>query len=497
MTHCRFSCFAIVALIAAIIPARAEEPDPFDVAIPNESLKLPFAKDAPIVFVSRSANKAEWEKLASFWNEDSEMVTDPKTGAKVARRVVKIRVPLGLAGGPAVPNENAMTVAKWELGKKLYFDKILSADNTVACATCHEPKKGFGDSSKTSTGISGSIGGMNAPTVINSAFNRLQFWDGRAASLEEQAQGPVGNSLEMFAGSGDPWTAAVKRLRAKPEYEKAFREVFGHASTRDAAAKAIAAYERTVLVGNSIYDRAEVAMRARVTEEESGKFEFVAADFAKALTAAFTAKDKPALTALGLDIEKDASKTADFGKQLANGRALFFGKARCSNCHVGDNFTDNAFHNLGVGAKENKLPETAYGRFASQSSGHKDPAQVGAFKTPGLRALLDTAPYMHDGSEKTLEAVIDLYDRGGNANEFLDAKMRDIESENAFVRAKAEGKEYTGPKPALFSRGGAPIIPFALKLTAAEKADLVLFMKSLQGDPVDASVADPAWFPKK
>ena len=336
------------------------------------------------------------------------------------------------------------------------------------------------------------LGGMNSPTVVNSGYNRFQFWDGRAASLEEQAQGPPGNPVEMFADKGDAWEGAIRRIRATPEYVEAFRKVFGHSPTRDTAAKAVATYERTVLVGNSLYDRAEVAMRKRIAEDD-GKPEQTAADYAEVLTAAMAAKD-PALKGLGMPGGNAAEVV---GKRLANGRNLFFGKARCSNCHVGDNFTDNAFHNLGVGVKDGKIPANEQGRFGAQATGHKNPAEYGAHKTPGLRGLLDTAPYMHDGSEKTLEAVIDLYDKGGNVNEFLDAKMRDQTAEAEYLKAKAEGKNPTLPEGAILTRGGTPVIPFKLKLTADEKADLVLFLKALQSDPVDATVADPAWFPKK
>ncbi|OWK40431.1 cytochrome-c peroxidase [Fimbriiglobus ruber] len=470
--------------------------DPHDAAIPNDALKAPFKDTAPIIFVTRNQGAAEWAKLPAYWNETTEQATDPITGEKATRRAVKIKVPLGLGTFPTVPPRNAMTVAKWELGKRLYFDKILSTNNTVACASCHQPGKGYGDARKVSIGIANNLGGVNAPTVINSAYNQFQFWDGRAASLEEQAQGPVGNPLEMFAGKGDHWEEAVVRLRKSPEYVKAFRAVFGHGPTRDAASKAIAAYERTVLSGNSVHDRADLLMRKRVAEEESGKFDLKAEDYAAAVKAAFAAKDAPALTALGLDPAADADKAAAVGAKLVNGRTLFFGKARCSNCHVGDNFTDHAFHNLGVGAKDGSLPESEYGRWTRLPTGDKDETQVGAFKTPGLRALVGTGPYMHSGDEKTLEAVIDLYDRGGNANEFLDAKMRDTDAERAFLKAKADGTTYTGPKPTIFTRGGRPIIPFKLNLTAAEKADLVLFLKALEGDPIDPTVADPNWYPK-
>jgi cytochrome c peroxidase len=327
--------------------------------------------------------------------------------------------------------------------------------------------------------------------VFNSAYSKLQFWDGRAISLEDQAQGPVGNSLEMFSGKADPWSEAIGRIREKPEYAAAFKAVFGHAPTRDAAAKAIATYERTVLLGTGIQDRAELVMRKRVTEEETGKFELTAADYVATLKAEFAAKSA-ALKDIGLDDESKIDATA---KSLLNGRTLFFGKARCTNCHTGDTFSDSGFHNLGVGAKDGDLPLSEFGRFVRLPTGHKDPAAIGAFKTPGLRGLLQTAPYMHSGDEKTLEAVIDFYDRGGNVNPWLSEKMRDTAAEAAYLKARAEGK----PLPAdvkTFGPAKTPIIPFKLNLTAQEKADLVLFLKALNGDPLDPLIADPAAYPK-
>ena len=471
----------------------ADEPvgiDPLDAAIPNDALKLAFKNDAPLIFVARGTNAAEWEKLPKYWNEGTEEVLDPSTGQKVTRRVVKIKVPLGLASAPPIPSSNPMTVAKWELGKRLYYDKTLSTNGRVACATCHAPEKGFTDQRKTSLGINEALGGINSPTVINSAYNALQFWDGRAQLLEDQAQGPVGNPSEMFGGKGDPWEEAILRLRANADYTKWFQKIFGHLPTRDAAAKAIATYERTVLSGNSIYDRADVAMRKRVKEEETGKYELTAADFTAVVKDAFTAQDTDALKALVLDPAKDATKSEAVGKSLVNGRNLFFNKARCTSCHTGDNFTDNQFHNLGVGAKDGHLPKIEAGRYAAMPTGQKDHLLMGAFKTPGLRSLMTTAPYLHSGEEKTLEAVVDFYDRGGNVNEFLDIKMRDVAAEEAYLKHPDD----KSPKPFL-TRGGRPIIPFKLNLTATEKADLVLFMKALQGDAIDPLVADPAMFP--
>jgi len=157
---------------------------------------------------------------------------------------------------------------------------------------------------------------------------------------------------------------------------------------------------------------------------------------------------------------------------------LFFGKARCNQCHSGDNFTDNQFHNLGVGIKDQHRSADLLGRFAIVPLGHKNIEMIGAFKTPSLRGLLATNPYMHDGSEKTLEEVVDFYDRGGNVNDYLDVKMRNLEAER---EARVAGQ----PR----------IVPMKLNLTPEEKKQLVLFLRALQGDPVDRTVADEHWAP--
>lgn len=491
MTLVRRSVLAICSagLAALAIPALGapkEEAASFEALLPNDSLRRPIAEEVPMTFVGRGTNRAEWEKLKSFFNEVTEPVYDPKTGKSVNRKAIKVKLPLGINVAPTIPAENPMTLARWELGKKLYFDPILSSDATVSCSSCHSPKLGFSDASKTSKGIAGKIGGMNAPTVINSAFNKFQFWDGRADSLEHQSQGPVGNSVEMFAGEGvDAWHAAIKRIRSSPEYAGLFEKEFGHPATRDAAAKAIATYERTVIVGNSIQDRAEVAARVRAEDEESNKFDPQPKDYEKVINAAIAAKDEHSLKAIGVDGAKDQARVPEVAKSIANGRTLFFNKARCNSCHVGETYTDHTFHNLGVGAKDGKLLPGQEGRYGAQPLGAKDPALFGAFKTPQLRGLLASQPYMHDGSEKTLEEVVELYDRGGNVNPHLDAKMRDTEAERAYVAAKANGAKFSGPEPTVFTAGGWPIIPKKLELTPQEKKDLVLFMKALEGEPID------------
>ena len=332
--------------------------------------------------------------------------------------------------------------------------------------------------------------------MFNSAYNVLQFWDGRAFSLEDQAQGPVMNPVEMFGGDGHAWNNAVLRVRKDSKYLQQFRAIFGADPTRDGIAKAIATYERTVLSGNSIQDRAELAMRVRVEDEGTGKYEMNAKDYQTVLTAAFDAKDQPGLAALGLNVDNDRQKAAEVARSINNGRALFFGKARCNSCHVGDNFTDNQFHNLGVGIKDGQLPANALGRFATLPTGHKNTEMIGAFKTPTLRHLLGTAPYMHDGSERTLEEVVEFYDRGGNANEFLDGKKRDFDAEKAYLLSQQNHASYKGPEVKLFGKDQKPIAPLKLNMTPQEKRDLVLFLRAPQGDPADPIVADRGKMPE-
>ncbi len=291
------------------------------------------------------------------------------------------KTPLGLKPVP-VPADNPMTREKVELGKQLYFDPRLSCDDTVSCASCHDPKKGWSNSAPFATGVRSQVGGRSAPTIINAAYSDLQFWDGRAHQLEGQALGPIQNPIEM----DHKLEECVVKLNKLKGYRDQFQKVFGTDVTSENIAKAIAAFERTVLSGNAPYDK-------------------------------FKAGDQNALSAAA-----------------QRGMKLFFGKGHCSACHTGPNFSDASFHNIGVGMKAAK-PDM--GRYeVTKVEGDK-----GAFKTPTLREVARHAPYMHDGSLKTLEDVVDHYDKGGIANPQLDEEI------------------------------------FPLKLTAQEKADLVTFMK--------------------
>jgi cytochrome c peroxidase len=313
-----------------------------------------------------------------------------------------IRVPLGLDPNLNFPKDNPPTPEKVELGRLLYFDKRLSVDNTISCATCHDPKKGWTDNEPVSSGVHGGKGARNAPTVINSTYNLLQFWDGRAKDLEEQALGPIINPLEMAHSTHE---AMVATLDVAAGYKPLFQKAFGDAKiSKERVVQAIASFERTILGGNSRFDRHE-------------------------------AGDKGAMNASEI-----------------RGRELFFGKANCTKCHVGTHFSDGDFHNLGVGMSAAK-PDL--GRFDVT----KDPKDKGAFKTPTVRDITKTAPYMHDGSQKTLEEVIEFYDKGGEKNPNLDFR----------------------------------VVP--LQLTAEEKADLVAFLKALDSDPYPM-VDPPKEFPK-
>lgn len=267
-----------------------------------------------------------------------------------------------------IPPGNLNYAAKVELGKQLYFDGRLSKNNAISCAFCHNPFTGFADPRQTSIGVGGGIGGRQSPTIFNTGFIPLQFWDGRAGSLEEQAMGPIANPVEM----AETHENVVKKLGKIKGYQQQFRAVFGTDVNLQGITEAIAAYERTVVSTNSAFDK------------------YVLGD-AKAM-------DETAL----------------------RGMALFKGKARCILCHNGPNFTDNQFHNLGV-PQVGPMKEDL-GRFYVTRQ-EKD---KGAFKTQTLRSITATAPYMHDGAFKTLEEVVDFLDQGGGQNPNLSPMVKPL-----------------------------------------------------------------------
>ena len=273
------------------------------------------------------------------------------------------QLPLGLhADNFLIPHDNPMTKDKIELGRALYFDVRLSSNDTISCATCHAPNMTFTDNQPLSLGINRQKGSLGSPTVINRVFSKEQFWDGRASSLEDQAKGPLVNPLEM----GNPnHEYVINKLKKIDGYVKWFSKVFNNDVNIDDLSKAIAAFERTIVSGNSRLDQYNMGDEA-----------------------ALTASEKRGLT-------------------------LFRGKGKCSQCHAGFNFSDEMFHNIGIGWEG---AEINVGRYAVT----KKASDIGAFKTPTLREISKTAPYMHDGRFATLEQVMDFYVRGGVQNPFMD-----------------------------------------------------------------------------
>src|SRR5882724_11423297 len=305
----------------------------------------------------------------------------------------------------AIPPDNPQTPEKIALGQKLFFDGRLSVDGSVACSTCHDPARAFTDGRPTSVGINGRLGQRNAPTILNALYNKTQFWDGRVKTLEEQAALPIVNPVEMGLPSLD---AAVARIAAIPEYQDAFRKVFGGPPNARDLLRAIASYERTQLSFGSPFDR------------------FIAGDS--------TAIDNAA----------------------KRGWELFNTRARCNKCHAlteqkrdATYFTDNDFHNIGIGIIRHNV--VALARQAEQAIKSGDTSQIdraaiqtdmsalgrflitkrerdiAAFKTPGLRNVLVTGPYFHDGSQETLWDVMDHYNKGdGLQDPYLDEDIQPL-----------------------------------------------------------------------
>lgn len=318
---------------------------------------------------------------------------------------VVIPAPLGLSR-VVFPADNPPTASTIALGRRLFFDPLLSSDRTIACATCHDPDKGFTDNKAVSTGVQNQAGTRSAPSLINSAYSSSLFWDGRAPSLEAQVEGPITNPIEM----ANTVEEVVARLEADRNYRQSFEKAWGTEEiTFEMVSKSIASFEHTILNGDSPFDRY------------------------------YYGGDKSALSPSaqrGLKVFVDARK------------------GNCAACHtIGKSyalFTDQKFHNLGIGANtDGSLTDP--GRFAET----QNDADMGSFKTPSLRGVIWTAPYMHDGSVPTLKDVIDHYIGGGNSNPHLDKRIH--------------------------------VLDF---LSGPERRDLLEFVKSLSG-PMPLNVGRP------
>ena len=293
----------------------------------------------------------------------------------------------GLDNVLPVPPDNPLTIEVLLLGRRLFFENELSADRTRSCSSCHLPQRSFSDTVPHSMGVEGRTGNRNAPPLINRAWSSSLTWDGRAASLEAQVLLPIKDTRELNL----PLEEAVERLTADPFYRRLFQEAFSVPPDTTTLARALASYVRVIRAGDAPLDR-------------------------------YRKGEKQALSA-----------------SAQRGLKLFFGRARCSQCHMGANLTDDTFHNTGAGV-------------AATDSGRayvtKQVTDAGAFRTPSLRDVAGTAPYMHDGSLPTIEAVIDFYAEGGRQNPNLDREI----------------------KP--------------LNLKAADKSDLVAFLRALSSPAI-------------
>ena len=317
----------------------------------------------------------------------------------------EIKLPAGISydlWAYYIPKTNPVTAEKVKLGEQLFFDKRLSADGTVSCATCHDPQLAFADGRALAEGISGRVGKRNSPSLLNSMFNTGQFWDGRAQSLEEQAKMPLINPDEMGSQTHDQ---IISRLSALPEYSRLFQQAFGSAVTLDGIAKAIASFERTLVSANSPLDR-------------------------------YTAGDVKALS-----------------ESARNGMILFRTRARCAVCHTFSQtnpfLTDGNYRNTGVAANFSgfeSLVQRAIESSRDKSFGSLDALtkkdgshelgrflfsgntlDIGAYRTASLRNVELTAPYFHDGSAATLLDVVRFYVKGGHENSMRDWQLEPVD----------------------------------------------------------------------
>jgi len=268
------------------------------------------------------------------------------------------------------PADNPFSDAKLSLGRRLFFDGVLSKDGTVSCAKCHDPERAFADDKPLAVGVFDRVGKRHSPALINRAFGRTHFWDGRAATLEQQVIQPIADPNEMDL----PVVEAVARLSKDSSYRSAFQSVFERDVTPEDLGRALATYLRSIRSSDSPYDR-----------------------FIAGATDALTAQQQQGLT-------------------------LFRNKARCIFCHVEPLFTDEQFQNTGVAWRADTSAYQDEGRFAV--SGHE--REKGNFKTPTLREVARTPPYMHDGSLATLDEVVEFYNGGGRPNKNLFPILRPL-----------------------------------------------------------------------
>lgn len=284
-------------------------------------------------------------------------------------------VPLGLDPDLRAPKENPFSDLRAQLGRRLFFDPVLSSDQTIACASCHDPAHGFASKDPVALGVQSKRGRRNAPSLFNRTYGTSFFWDGRDATLEVQALKPIEDPVEMNL----PIEEALKRLQASDFYRAQFAAAFPEGLTRENLGMALANFQRTLLLGDSPVDRFR------------------------------------------------AGETASLNTSALHGLWLFESRGKCWKCHAGRNFTDELFHNTGVSWNKEPLD---LGRMEVT----KLESDRGRFKTPTLRGVAQSPPYMHDGSLATLEDVVEFYNRGGIKNPHLSPLVEPLGLSNEEVR---------------------------------------------------------------
>jgi cytochrome c peroxidase len=416
----------------------------------------PPRDDVPIVFVTAEGSPEEWGTLKEFWNAPP--LTNPGQAAAVlglgplagsaltagGPPSVRVKVPPGLDDpARAVPASNPMTLGKWKLGQRLFFDdgwldpRPDVAGPGLSCATCHVPREGFADHQQAHRD------GFNAPTLVNCVFNPWSFWDGRAGGLEEVVQQTLEDEREPAGPERfrHVWHGVIGRLRENTSISDQFRHVFGTPPTQDAVGRALATFLRTILAGNSVHDRALAAQaRKRSPTLEAEHYE-----------AALGTGDVPP------ELHRPGADRAAVAKELLRGYRLFANldparRGNCVACHAGRSFTDGGFYNIGTPVSP--VPGQETGRFLRVPVGRKSRWLIDAYKTPTLRGLLRTGPYLHDGTAEDLHAAIrrhaQLGPLPGAARDVNDLKRDEVESLVLFLSA------LNGDRPAPFIQSPPP-----------------------------------------
>lgn len=442
-------------------------------AVPEEKLRAepawswqlplfaPQTHDVPIIFIPHGHK--EWDSLTGYWNNFPPRPAGMRTihlgqtplaaatllAAANQLEALKIKVPLGLPDPtPYIPPANPPTLRKWELGRKIFFAKhLVGGPDSFACATCHVPAFGFSEDRAVTLG-----GIRNTPSLVNSVYNRHQFWDGRATALEEVLVRTLDDELlpdektpRRWPQETHRWGGLVRKLDADLDYRTRFEFDLGvKQPTQDAIAKAVATYLRTILAGDALYDRAEQERRRKNDPE------LLAQHFALQLDDKATAS---------LKAHGDAK--AVIAEKLERGHRLFHAKG-CAACHSGPLFTDQDFHNVGIGESVRfRQSGQETGRFPHVPIGLKEARLIGAFRTPTLRGLASTAPYFHDGAAHDLLTVVNYFNQRVSGNRYLAETLR--------LDAAGHAKK--------------------LDMNDEDEIALTLFLRSLSGEPVAGVVA--------